>query len=314
MNKFLDKAASAYYEGRPIISDDEWDYLAELYKYDKVGAKPTTGRRIRHFYRLYSLQKFYENDTLPFNNSEDIVITPKLDGSTLCLTYVNGSLIAGATRGDGIEGENITHLCECWEAIPKSITTPYPFLQITGEVVSPKSIVNARNYAAGALRLKDEKEFLSRDVHFYAHGIHPSVYTYYIEDMEYLEDVGFKTVYTEKDLDNFPQDGLVYRINLNDKFYNYGFTDKHPRGAFALKHTSDVEKVETELLDVVWQVGKSGKVTPVAIFEEIDIDGAKINRATLHNAGFIEDLDLHLGDTIIVTRAGGIIPKVLGVL
>jgi len=313
MKTYLDWAAQKYYEGEPVMPDDHWDYLADVHNYNKVGAE-VKGKIIKHLHQLYSLQKFYEDDKLP--ELLDLVKTPKLDGSAISLTYVHGELSTAVTRGDGKEGEDVTENFRAWyPVIPKEINR-LEVIQIIGEIVAPKEVPNSRNYAAGAARLKDPKEFLTRDIDFVCYTVHlPKELknTLYTQDLEQLKNWGFKTVKEDWLEDVYPTDGKVYRVNSNTDFVSLGYTSKHPRGAYALKNTSDVIAVHTELLDVIWQVGKSGKVTPVAIFEEIDIEGAKINRATLHNAGFIENLDLNLGDTIIVTRAGGIIPKVLGV-
>lgn len=313
MKAYLDWAAEKYYEGEPIMSDEHWDYLADVHNYNKVGAKPGIGKTIKHLNPLWSLQKFYEDDKLP--ELLNLVKTPKLDGSAISLTYVHGELSTAATRGDGKEGEDVTENFKAWPIIPNEINR-LEVIQIVGEIVAPKELANSRNYAAGAARLKDPLEFLTRDIDFICYAVYlPDELKNekYEQDLEQLKIWGFQTVKNGTLCRAFPTDGVVYRVNSNADFVSLGYTAKHPRGAFALKDTRDVIAVHTELLDVVWQVGKSGKVTPVAIFEEIDIDGAKINRATLNNAGFIENLDLNIGDIIIVTRAGGIIPKVLGV-
>lgn len=314
MKAYLDKAAVAYFDGNPIMSDDEWDHLMTVTNYRKVGAAATSALKIKHRYPLYSLNKFYIGDKLPFVYKHGVVLTPKLDGSAIALTYINGELCTAATRGDGIEGEDITHNFIGWEGVPQTIMSLYHCMQVIGELVASKTIENSRNYAAGAARLKDHKEFLSREVTFIAYGVESSVSSTYTYDMLWLEGQDFCTIFSDNLTHYFPTDGKVFRIDNNEEYKRLGYTAQFPRGAYALKNVDDVAKVHTELLEVIWQVGKSGKVTPVAIFEEIDIDGAKINRATLHNAGFIENLNLYLGDTIIVTRAGGIIPKVLGVV
>jgi len=187
-------------------------------------------------------------------------------------------------------------------------------VQITGEVVCDKNIENARNYAAGSLRLKNPNEFKERvkQLNFIAYGLQPYCRDTFTKDMQLLEDNRFFTVFANDLEDQYRTDGEVYRLDNNDLFSSLGYTAKHPRGAYARKQKSDVAIEETVLLEVIWQVGRTGQVTPVAIFEEIVIDDAKITRATLHNVGFIEEMGLELGDTILVTRAGGIIPKVLG--
>jgi DNA ligase (NAD+) len=127
--------------------------------------------------------------------------------------------------------------------------------------------------------------------------------------MDILRSYGFGVI-NEPDLDKiFPCDGIVFRVNDNKTFYEMGFTAKHPRGAYAKKERA--AHVETKLLDVEWQVGKSGKVTPVAILEPVYIGDALVSRATLNNPGFIEMLDLRIGDTVAIIRSGEIIPCIL---
>ena len=131
--------------------------------------------------------------------------------------------------------------------------------------------------------------------------------------MMQLEEYGFLTILDGQYCrEFFRTDGTVIRLNNNGDYARLGYTAKHPRGAYARKLSSDVEIVETVLLEVIWQVGRTGQVTPVAVFEDIVIDDAVINRATLHNVGILNELDLEIGDLILVTRSGGIIPKVLG--
>jgi DNA ligase (NAD+) len=181
--------------------------------------------------------------------------------------------------------------------------------QITGEIVAPINIENSRNYAAGALNLKDVAEFRSRALSFFAYGVQPSLAKTFNEDLALLKSAGFSVI-NEPDLEKiFPCDGLVFRVNDNQQFYDLGYTAKHPRGAYAKKERA--EHVETTLLGVEWQVGKSGKVTPVAILEPVYIGDALVSRATLNNPGFIEMLDLHIGDRVAIIRAGEIIPCIL---
>ena len=182
-------------------------------------------------------------------------------------------------------------------------------LQITGEVVAPLNIENARNYAAGALNLKSVEEFKARVLSFYAYGVFPYVTELYSKDMAYLERLGFNTVKAPELLAAFPSDGMVYRVNNNKLFESMGYTAEYPKGAYALKIRG--QHVETTLLGVEWQVGKSGKVTPVALLDPVYIGDALVSRATLNNPGFIEALDLNIGDKVAIIRAGEIIPCVL---
>ncbi len=127
--------------------------------------------------------------------------------------------------------------------------------------------------------------------------------------MRVLKQLGFNTVLEPELAKIYPSDGIVVRLNNNHQFEQLGYTSKHPRGAYARKVRA--EHVETTLLDVEWQVGKSGKVTPIAILEPVYIGDALVSRATLNNPGFIEQLDLQLGDRVAVIRAGEIIPCIL---
>ena len=180
--------------------------------------------------------------------------------------------------------------------------------QITGEVVAPKTIKNARNYAAGALNLKSTDEFRQRQLRFIAYGLQESWNEEWTDDMTFLSDSGFDTV-TMSSWTQYPDDGVVFRINSHKEFNSRGYTSHHPRGAYALKQIQ--AGVETTLLDVVWNVGKSGVVAPVAHLEPVEIDGAMVSKATLHNMRYISDLDLEIGCQVEVIRSGEIIPRIV---
>jgi DNA ligase (NAD+) len=312
MNKitqFLDSASAAYYAGSPIITDEQFDRLAAAVSYNKVGAN-STGKTAKHVYQMYSLQKFYEDEgqNRPLADYKELAATVKLDGAALSLLYIDGVLTQALTRGDGIEGQVVTDKFIGNAIVPQTV----PFhgvYQITGEIVAPINIENARNYAAGSLNLKDSAEFKSRALTFFAYGVQPSLNSTFDADMQQLQRSGFNVI-NEAELDKiFPCDGVVFRVNNNKTFYDLGYTAKHPRGAYALKERA--AHVETTLLDVEWQVGKSGKVSPVAILEPVYIGDALVSRATLNNPGFIEMLDLQIGDRVAVARAGEIIPCIL---
>lgn len=311
MNTFLDYASSKYYAGDPIISDEEFDKLAEYHDYQSVGA-PVTSDRIAHAFPMWSLQKCYDDEPMiSFGPESILAVTPKLDGAAVANYYVYGKHVLSLTRGDGKEGLDITDKMRT--LIPQSIIySEVAILQVTGEVVAPKSIDNARNYAAGALNLKSVDEFKTRELDFIAYGITPNQYYNWTDDMRKLNTVcKFKTVYTceHSYLDKFPQDGSVFRLDDYAKFTELGYTSKHPRGAFALKERKG--GVITKLLDVEWQVGRSGVVSPVAILEPVTIGEAKVSRATLHNMKYIQELGLEIGCLVEVVRAGEIIPRVL---
>jgi DNA ligase (NAD+) len=258
---------------------------------------------------MYSLQKYYEDEgTRPLEGIRSIATSVKLDGAAISLLYVDGNLVRGLTRGDGVEGQLITDKLLSTNIVPHTI--PHlGVVQITGEVVAPINIENSRNYAAGSLNLKDVNEFKTRALSFFAYGVQPALDDTFNEDMKLLQFYGFGVI-NEPDLDKiFPCDGIVFRVNDNKQFYDLGYTSKHPRGAYAKKERA--AHVETTLLDVEWQVGKSGKVTPVAILEPVYIGDALVSRATLNNPGFIEMLDLQIGDRVAIIRSGEIIPCIL---
>lgn len=303
MKKFLDDASSAYYQGTPLLSDEEFDRLAEKYSYNQVGH--TTSGGTPHLYKMYSLQKFFELEGV-CSNLEDYVATPKLDGAAVSILYVNGKLAMALTRGDGVKGQIITD--KIAYLVPNEILLTGT-VQITGEVVCPSSVSNARNVAAGSLNLKSIEEFKTRPVEFVAYDVQGDIdFRTWIRAMLALEFQGFKSVY-KFDASNYPTDGIVYRINDYEVFFEMGFTAHHPRGAFAFKEQK--EGVVTTLLDVVWQVGKSGVVSPVAILEPIVIGEATIARATLHNIEYIRELNLEIGCQVEVIRSGEIIPRVV---
>jgi DNA ligase (NAD+) len=309
----LRRAAIAYYNGSPIMSDSEFDRLAELVNYEDVGAS-SKDNRYPHAFQMFSLQKVFDNEIHikdPFNSYKGAVtVSPKLDGAAVSLLYVGGRLHRALTRGDGKKGLDIT--CQMRTLAPANFGLMYDelpeYFQVTGEVVAPKTIKNARNYAAGALNLKDIEEFKLRDLHFIAYGISPFQEPTWSEDLQFLKQYGFDTVIA-KDWTEYPDDGIVFRIDDNAEFESRGYTSHHPRGAYALKQIQT--GVVTTLLDVVWNVGKSGVVAPVAMLEPIDIDGATVSKATLHNTRYIEDMGLYLGCKVEVIRSGEIIPRIV---
>jgi DNA ligase (NAD+) len=289
------------------MSDEEFDMLVDTYGYNELGHNPSSNK-VKHRYQMWSLMKVTEPGKAPF---PDGIKTPKLDGAAISLLYSSGNLIQGATRGDGTEGEDITDKCYLMSSIPNTIQQKGE-VQITGEVLIPKYVENSRNLASGSLHLKDLKEFNERNelLTFVAYDMQPWITETFTETLNILDYLGFTMLKDE--LSVFPTDGVVFRLDSNAKYVEAGFTAKHPKGAYALKEAKEFEIKETVLLDVIWQTGKSGRITPVAIFEPIVVEGATLERATLNNVGFIKDLDIEIGDTILITRSGGIIPKILG--
>ena len=304
MREFLEHAVKKYYEGDPIISDEQFDVLADVYKFNDVGHQITDG--VPHIHRMYSLQKFFNIEDAP--EGKEYISSPKLDGAAVSLVYIKGELQLALTRGDGIHGKDVTDKMQHKVPLQLQGKPAEDVVQITGELVAPKSIPNARNYAAGALNLKDPNQFLERNVNFVAYDMQPSHLLRWTGTLEYLFLMGFATVQHVQD-DIYPTDGLVYRMNENKEFDKQGYTAHHPKGAFALKEKK--EGVITTLIDVKWQVGKSGVVSPVGILEPVTIGDAVIQKATLHNIDYINSLNLEIGCKVEVIRSGEIIPRIL---
>ena len=314
MQTFLDKASVEYYRGSPLITDEEFDYLAELHQYNTLGARDGEEK---HFKQLYSLNKVMKGDKPPTSVSSwgTTVLTPKLDGCAISLLYVGGELVQATTRGDGIQGQAILNLVKGSTLVPDTIScTQTRFIR--GELVSPKIIDNARNFSAGSAGLKDSAEFMNRvlsgKLFFVAYGVDGGdLLDSYALNLANIVELGFDVVVSD-DHDEFPQDGTVMRVDSEREYLALGFTAKHPRGAYAIKDATDMQVSKTTLLSVTWQVGQSGQVTPVAHFEPTVIEDATVSKASLANAGILEALDLSIGDEILVRRAGHIIPQVIG--
>jgi len=310
MQKFLDRASKLYYEGTPLLSDEEFDLLAVKHHYNSVGYTVTDA--VSHTYQMYSLQKCFDLAKAPLDINE-CICTPKLDGAAVSILYVDGNLELALTRGDGIQGRDITDKMK--HLVPTKLRRTGRFkdlyngvVQITGEVVAPSSITNSRNFASGSLGLNDVEEFKTRPLEFVAYDAYPHCVPTYSNEMSILKQMGLNVV-TRFDCTDYPTDGDVYRLIDTRDFEKLGYTAKHPRGAFALKEQK--AGVETTLVDVVWQLGKSGVVSPVALLEPVVVGDATVSRATLHNIQYIRDLNLELGCKVEIIRSGEIIPRVV---
>jgi DNA ligase (NAD+) len=317
MHNFLDRACKLYYEGIPIIKDHDFDDLAKKHNYNKVGHTVTDG--VPHHFPMRSLQKVFDIKDAPAWFSRDdyhnnfrldqlYAASPKLDGAAVSLLYINGRLELALTRGNGKVGKDITEKAKLLVPNKLSFITQ-GIIQLTGEVVAPKEIPNARNYAAGALNLKSLAEFSCRQVQFVLYGAEPNRKEFWTQEMEEYSRSGFVTVLEAVDI-TYPTDGEVYRLNNFNAHNMQGFTSQHPKGSFALK-SEKTESAITTLKKVVWQVGKSGRISPVAILDPVMIGDAEISRATLHNISIIEELDLELGCRVEVVRSGEIIPRIV---
>ena len=278
----------------------------------------------------------------------------KIDGNALALSYENGLLVRAATRGDGERGEEITANVRTIASVPLRLLLPHPpaWLEVRGEALIPNAtfaainaeraerdeapFANPRNACAGTLRQLDPKVVAARRLDFFAYTLHlppdpPQGPRSQWECLQWLQRAGFKVNPNAELLPDlaavetffsawetgrrslaYATDGVVVKLNdlrLQDAA---GFTQKAPRWAIALKYAA--EEAPSRLLRLACQVGRTGVVTPVAEFEPVPLAGTMVSRATLHNADRLAELDLHAGDTIVVRKAGEIIPEVVRVL
>ena len=181
LENLIKTAKEAYYQGSPIMSDEIFDHLVTMVTEESIGYKSSYERRYKHLFPLFSLQKVIQGiDSAPDWGGADFITTAKLDGAAISILYGGGEIHKALTRGDGIEGLDITPLIKT--LVPNKINYN-EVVQISGEVVAPKEIPNARNYAAGALNLKDSKEFATRELSFVAHGVSPYITDNYVSDM-----------------------------------------------------------------------------------------------------------------------------------
>jgi DNA ligase (NAD+) len=276
------------------------------------------------------------------SNNSPILAQDKLDGLTQILIYEKGLLVDAVTRGNGFQGDRVLHTVQTIANIPKRIKFQGR-LEIRGEALftfkeferinTDGRYSNPRNLASGTIRMLDAAEAAKRKMEFHAfdlihaEGFNP---TSDLERLEFLKEQGFTIVKTEvfaADQINqlvhfcqtyskevrptlpYPIDGLVIKFDDLNLRAELGNTSKFPRGSTAFKFDS-LDAITT-LRDIIWQVGKTGQLTPVAIFEPVEIDGVTISRATLHNYQYIMDKDIRIGDKILLARANDVIPKVV---
>lgn len=279
-------------------------------------------------------------------------VEPKLDGLAISLRYEQGVLVQGATRGDGATGEDVTANLRTIRAIPLRLRGEAPaLLEVRGEVFMPragflafnqralergeKTLANPRNGAAGSLRQLDPTVTAQRPLAFYAYGIGaqqgfdlPATHS---QTLQRLAEFGlpvspevdaacgfdgliayYGRIGARRDALPYDIDGVVYKLNRFDQQRAMGFVARAPRWAIAHKFPAQEEMTEVEAIDV--QVGRTGAITPVARLKPVQVAGVVVTNATLHNADQIARLDVRVGDTVIVRRAGDVIPEVLGVL
>jgi DNA ligase (NAD+) len=295
-----------YYDlNNPVLTDEEYDSLYEQLieienkqgwkDADSPTAKIIAKGKVKHPTKLYSLKKVYDEADVP---REFTVKLPKLDGVNLSITYKNKQLNTCLTRGDGETGESVMHLVHNIRGIPESINIETDCVFV-GEVLTDNKVDNFRNYVAGALGLKEADEVKSRNLRFVVHDV-LLLEENYLARMEFARSVGFDTV-DVGDYSDYPQDGVVFRLNSYEDEQELGYTAKYPRFAVALKHKESFSAA-TYLKDIEWTIGRSGVVTPVGILEPVVLDGATVSRVILHNYDFVVENNLKRGDLILIER------------
>lgn len=283
-------------------------------------------------------------------NEVSYVVEPKIDGLSVSLEYTNGVFTRGSTRGDGNFGEDITANLRTVKSIPLRLKKDIPFIEVRGEVYMPREVFmeivekqelngektfkNPRNAAAGSLRQKDPKVTAKRNLDIFVFNIQQvegEEISGHYQSLEYLKELGFKTIpFFHKFTDikdalgeierigdirytlPFDIDGAVVKVDNFVQRKTIGSTSKFPKWAIAYKYPP--EEKQTKLVDIEINVGRTGVLTPTAVFEPVLVAGSTVSRATLHNEDFINEKDIRIGDTVIIRKAGDIIPEVLSVV
>ncbi len=283
----------------------------------------------------------------------EYALEPKFDGLAITLTYENGHFVQGATRGDGYTGENVTHNLRTIRSIPTklNIANPPQLLEVRGEVLmlkrdferlnvaqekaGAKLFANPRNAAAGSLRQLDPQITATRPLTFFAYGLGEAIgvpaLKSHAEAMDYLEKLHlpvsnlravkqgaagllayFNEIGTKRESLPFDIDGVVYKVNQFNQQNALGFVSRAPRWAVAHKYPA--EEATTLVEDITVQVGRTGAITPVARLKAVFVGGVTVTNATLHNEDEMRRKDIRIGDTVIVRRAGDVIPEVVAVI
>ena len=348
LNTLLQKASYAYYGlDKPIMSDKEYDDLYdELVNLEKetecvLAGSPTQKvqgyvldgfKKVEHSKPMLSADKTKEvSEVEKFIDNRDFYCSYKLDGLTLVVKYKDGKFIQGITRGNGTVGEDVTEQCRFIKNLPMEISNKHD-IELRGECVISwdefhriNSTLNEpyshpRNLAAGTLRNLDLNIVRDRNLSFVVFELVSPTFTHKWDGLKAIEDMGFECVGRaqgtvencvegmQPDWYAYPVDGLIFELNSSELSKSLGATSHHENCRIALKWEDTLYK--TKLTDIEWNISKTGLINPVAIFEPVDLDGAITTRATLHNISYIEDLQLGIGDEIVVYRANMVIPKV----
>ena len=381
LRKQLEIWANKYYdEDNPEVSDYEYDMTMNKLKAlekefpdlvtkdsltQKVGGHVKEGfEKVEHEVPLQSLQDIFSFGELEEfkervykaakeNNikEEDVkfVVETKIDGLSAALEYRDGKFVRGATRGNGLVGEDVTENLKTIKTIPKELPEPINII-VRGEVFigkkefekmneerelnEEKTFANARNAAAGSLRQLDSKITRTRPLDIYVYNIQKiegkQISSHY-EALKYLEKLGFnvnpikifckneqevneaiKEIGSKRDSLTFGIDGAVIKVDDLNFREILGTTAKNPRWQIAYKYPPEQRK--TKLIDIVCNVGRTGVITPLAILEPVSVAGSTISKTTLHNEDFIKEKEIKIGDTVVIQKAGDVIPEIVKVI
>lgn len=374
--KLLYHSKKYYIEDAPEISDYEYDMLfrklqdlekkypeyadsnsptvriggAALEKFEKINHRVPL-KSLQDVFSLEELRAFLDNlgngSELQTDNPLEFSVECKIDGLSVALTYENGALIRGGTRGDGVTGEDVTQNLRTIKSLPLKI--PYQgLLVVRGEVYMPRSsfqalneererqeealFANPRNAAAGSLRQLNSQITAKRNLDLFIFNIQESDHPFakHDEGLEFLKQLGFPVVPYQRTVSSFEDikkqidtinhlredlafdiDGVVIKVNSLAKREQIGENTNTPKWAVAYKFPP--EQKETVLREISINVGRTGALVPNAIFDPVQLAGTTVSRATLHNKDFIAERDIRVGDTVIIQKAGDIIPEVVGV-
>jgi DNA ligase (NAD+) len=373
-NQLQEHNYNYYVLAQPIISDYDFDQLLkeleqleaeypEFVRPDsptkRVGGEPTKDfPTVKHKYPMLSLSNSYSLEEINefdarvqkmVGHAVDYVCELKYDGLSISLTYEKGLLVRAVTRGDGVQGDDVTNNVKTIRSIPLRLRGNFPDqLEIRGEVLMPHKeferlnrereeigenpFANPRNAAAGSLKMQDPAEVAKRKLDAFLYYIPhelPGISTHY-DALQYARTLGLKVSTNIAICKNINQimefindwdmgrqnlaydiDGIVIKVNDIAIQQELAYTAKNPRWAIAYKFKA--ERVETLLESIDYQVGRTGAVTPVANLKPVLLAGTTVKRASLHNADIIAQLDVRIGDTVYVEKGGEIIPKIVGV-
>jgi len=360
-----------YVENNPVISDYEYDMLLKKLEVleaefpglitpdsptQRIGGEPLKGfKTVEHKIAMLSLDNAYSYDELrEFDervkkNVADVeyVCEPKIDGVSIALIYENGVFVRGATRGDGVQGDDVTANLRTIHSIPlRLLGSELQNAEVRGEVYFPitafkkfnkqqekkgeQVFANPRNAAAGSLRQLDPRVVAARPLDTFIYYISHSDKDFKTHEkaLEILRMTGFRVNPLIKKVKNIEEaikfcagleakresldyeiDGIVLKVNSFSQQRELGSTIKHPRWAIAFKFTA--KQATTRLNDIVIQVGRTGTLTPVAILEPVQVGGVTVSRATLHNFDELKRKDIRIGDMVLVERSGDVIPQVV---